>query len=562
MAAISMVVAIFFSIFGLIVFLLIFLICRPWRWCSTQANNDLKKPLISDDSDSLSDSAGFHASEEAVQHQLRAPSPPPTNAGVDQGGSVVLDISDRLEDLQVGQTIKHAVGKSWPVEEKFDEKKEPSLAGVIYKDGPYQFSLLKNYSVQRSSLSLEVISGPSSGIRFSVLSTNASALPFTLGRLQPCNLLLNDSGVSGKHAMINWDAKKMKWELVDMGSLNGTVLNTQAIHLQESNIRHWSHPFELSDGDIITLGSTSKVQVQIVKHEAHNCPFGVGVASDPMAVRRGAKKHPMEDVCYCQWPLPGVPQFGLFGIFDGHSGVKAAKDASEMLPKVVADILLIPERRQKVFSYCDASEVLKDAFSQTEAALTHQYEGCTASVLLVWVDPHYDFFAQCANVGDSSSVFSINGKQITVTEEHRLTSKSEITRLAKAGTAPVDGLTRLCGFNIARMLGDKFVKEQDTRFIAEPYVSQVVHIERASKTFAVMASDGLWDVLTTKRAVELIHKFRERKDGNEDDKAPGKIADFLLSQAKNLRTKDNTSIIFLDFDISEKASSETQTHIE
>lgn len=30
------------------------------------------------------------------------------------------------------------------------------------------------------------------------------------------------------------------------------------------------------------------------------------MASDPMAVRRGGKKLPMEDVCYYQWPLPGV----------------------------------------------------------------------------------------------------------------------------------------------------------------------------------------------------------------------------------------------------------------
>ena len=30
------------------------------------------------------------------------------------------------------------------------------------------------------------------------------------------------------------------------------------------------------------------------------------MASDPMAVRRGGKKLPMEDVCYYQWPISGV----------------------------------------------------------------------------------------------------------------------------------------------------------------------------------------------------------------------------------------------------------------
>lgn len=37
-------------------------------------------------------------------------------------------------------------------------------------------------------------------------------------------------------------------------------------------------------------------------------PFGVGMTSDPMSMRRGGKKLAMEDVCYYQWPLPGIEQ--------------------------------------------------------------------------------------------------------------------------------------------------------------------------------------------------------------------------------------------------------------
>lgn len=43
------------------------------------------------------------------------------------------------------------------------------------------------------------------------------------------------------------------------------------------------------------------------------------------------------------------------------------------------------------------------------------------------------------------------------------------------------------GLNIARMLGDKFLKEQDARFSPEPYVSQVVHIPKGRKAFALLA---------------------------------------------------------------------------
>lgn len=56
-----------------------------------------------------------------------------------------------------------------------------------------------------SSLTLEVISGPSRGDRCSISSTNTSRLPLTLGRVSPSDLLVKDSEVSGKHALINWN---------------------------------------------------------------------------------------------------------------------------------------------------------------------------------------------------------------------------------------------------------------------------------------------------------------------------------------------------------------------
>lgn len=56
-----------------------------------------------------------------------------------------------------------------------------------------------------SSLTLEVISGPSRGIRHYLQSTDASRLPLTLGRVSPSDLLLKDGEVSGKHALVKWN---------------------------------------------------------------------------------------------------------------------------------------------------------------------------------------------------------------------------------------------------------------------------------------------------------------------------------------------------------------------
>ncbi|KAK8459142.1 hypothetical protein SEVIR_2G085100v4 [Setaria viridis] len=397
-----------------------------------------------------------------------------------------------------------------------------------------------------SSLDLEVIAGPSHGISCSRQSSRPSMLPITLGRVPPSDIVLKDSEVSGKHARINWNAKTFKWELVDMGSLNGTFLNSQAVHHPDVGSRHWGEPAVLAHGDIITLGTSSKLSVQISLLN-QRVPAGVGMASDPMVARRSGKKLPMEDISFCQCPLQGAEQFGLFGIFDGHGGDGAAKAVSKILPESLSNILSHPDTKERVLSCSDASDVLRYAFTLTEAAIDHQYEGCTATALLIWFDQNKDCFAQCANLGDSACVMSVNGMTIDMTEDHRVASTTERARIARTGQPLKDGEVRLSGLNLARMFGDKFLKEQDSRFSSEPYVSQAVRITKACTAFAVIASDGLWDVISTKKAVQLVAEGKERN--TDDGTSVDKVANRILSEARNLRTKDNTSVVFVDFDI-------------
>ncbi|KAK7405883.1 hypothetical protein VNO78_07495 [Psophocarpus tetragonolobus] len=552
----------------LLIILFLFFLFKPWRFFSSSRflssiKGELERPLVADEGDA--NASSFNATNELPRDydlegacypsEVHFRSPRTHGQGLvhkqrlqnsaspnmpQAGDTLVVDvISDpSSEDVDVGQTLKL-----------------PAVhLAQIQKHSPANFQIdrlldfvERDISDQRSCLTLEVISGPSCGLRYSVQSTNPSHLLLTLGRVSPSDLLIKDSEVSGKHAMIKWNLDKMKWELVDMGSLNGTLLNSKPINHRDTGSRNWGDPRNLTNGDIITLGTTSKVMVHITSQSQHHIPFGVGMASDPMALRRGGKKFPMEDVCYYQWPLPGLDQFGLFGICDGHGGDGAAKSASKLFPEIIASILLDALKREKVLSLCDASDILRDAFSQTEAHMNHYYEGCTATVLLVWTDGDEKFFAQCANVGDSSCIMSVNGKQIKMTEDHKITNSSERLRIEETGEPLKDGETRLYGINLARMLGDKFLKQQDSRFSSEPYISEVVHIDQASRAFAILASDGLWDVISVKKAIQLVLQMRERCYSERENTAE-KTASLLLNEAKALRTKDNTSVIFLDFD--------------
>ncbi|KAI4345598.1 hypothetical protein L6164_012704 [Bauhinia variegata] len=567
MDMVESIVTLFLLLMLLVIIVIIFFSCKPWRFFfsprfrSIKVGGELERPLVSelerrlvsDESDVLRNQSNElprdydpegacfpnEARAHGLVHKQRLPSGSPNVLG---GDSLVLEVvSDSLEDIEVGQTLKR------PPSQLAEIQKHSRLS---FEDDRLQDFVQRDILDQRSCLTLEVISGPASGRHCSVQSTNPSRLPLTLGRLSN-DIAINDKEVSGKHALIQWNSDKMKWEVVDMGSLNGTYLNSQPIHHPDIGSRHWGDPIGLANGDIIKLGTTSQVIVHITSQSKDHIPFGVGMASDAMAVRRGGKKLPMEDVCYYQWPLTGLDQFGLFGVCDGHGGDGAAKSASKLLPEMVANLLSDSLKRERVLSLHDASDVLREAFCQTEACLSNQYEGCTATVLLVWADGDENFFAQCANVGDSTCIMNVDGQQLRMSEDHKITNISERLRIGEAGEPLKDGETRLYGINLGRMLGDKFLKQQDPRFSSEPYISEVVHIGQASKAFALLASDGLWDVISTKKAVQLVQQMREKYSA-EGKKCAEKIANFLLDEAKTLRTRDNTSVIFLDFDSSTK----------
>ncbi|KAG0556420.1 hypothetical protein KC19_11G052200 [Ceratodon purpureus] len=445
---------------------------------------------------------------------------------------------------------------------KGNASKEVSTPGELSKAR----AAPSNLNPQNCKIQLEVVAGPVAGLRAEKQVVGSNAV-LTIGRMAQNDLVINDPEVSGKHVVISWNAKLSKWELVDMGSLNGTLVNSipaGAAHKANSSVRQRGRPTALANGDTIVLGSSSNVLVRIVASHLSitSAPFEVGVASDAMSHRRGGRPLPMEDVTLCEWPLRGAQEvpFGIFCVFDGHGGSAAAEEASRLMPQKMAELLAVEETRMGVLTKNEASDVLRTAFQNTEEALDYPYEGCTATVLLLWPDATSGFLAQCANVGDSHCIVSNGDHQLLMTEDHRLTSKDERLRLLESGKELKEGENRLAGMNIARALGDKFLKEEEAAFSAEPYISDVFRLSGDGLGLVVMASDGLWDVLSTRRALQLAVEARERtvEGGVKSSQASAQgIAKMLVDQAREKRTKDNTSVVVIDFVTKSRSSFHT-----
>ncbi|KAG2426670.1 hypothetical protein HXX76_012981 [Chlamydomonas incerta] len=170
---------------------------------------------------------------------------------------------------------------------------------------------------------------------------------------------------------------------------------------------------------------------------------------------------------------------------------------------------------------------------------------------------------QSANVGDSSAVLVnfTRGTHAKLSEDHRIASSvSERQRLAQRGHTV---RTRLYGLNISRMLGDRFLKEEDLGFLAEPHVSGVAQVGPGESAVLIVASDGLWDVLPEPHAGKLLlqeaAKPSPRLAASPRDAAAAPappppagalscqaVADLLLAQALVLRSKDDITIAVLE----------------
>lgn len=96
----------------------------------------------------------------------------------------------------------------------------------------------------------------------------------------------------------------------------------------------------------------------------------------------------------------------------------------------------------------------------------------------------------------------------SLTEDHRIAGNpAEAARLtAKNSLLPGGVSNRLYGLNIARMLGDRFLKEADVGFTAEPFISEGIGLGAEDEVLLIVASDGLWDVVSQERVAAVAAK--------------------------------------------------------
>lgn len=241
---------------------------------------------------------------------------------------------------------------------------------------------------------------------------------------------------------------------------------------------------------------------------------------------RGADR--MEDTAIVQQGIAGLRDAHLFAVFDGHGGAACSTYAADNLPSALARRWALPD--------ADAVSALVHSFQDVDAAFLQatpasEQSGCTALATLL--DGAKMFVA---NAGDCRCVVGrTDGSATVVTKDHVATDADERARVEARG-GHVDGKTgRVQGrLMVSRAMGDRAVKQ----FV--PATPDVFTVQLTPECDCViLASDGLWDVVSSQDAVDLVRGTVRAAD---------LAAKRLALKAIELGSTDNISIIVVHLD--------------
>lgn len=302
----------------------------------------------------------------------------------------------------------------------------------------------------------------------------------------------------------------------------------------------------------------SYLQKPVVQKDSHD---GTGQGYKWGSTAMQGWRTNMEDSHIHQGKLGHLNTFGLFIVFDGHSGAQYANQVSIEFPEFLAgqepfssmkdgdtyDTELVKEALRKSFLDFDTN---------MQKVPNIATSGCTATGVLI--TPKHFFMM---NIGDSRSVLCRNSTVSFATEDHKPTHYSERMRIEKAGGHVSQN--RVNGqLAVSRALGDFEMKrnnncDQISQLVSPEADITVIDRIEEKDNFITICCDGIFDVMSNEEVVHyLVTRIpykRHLKDLCED------LADYCCHKG----SKDNLSVMIINFDESNvKIDEEKVTHDE
>ncbi|KAL1545051.1 protein-serine/threonine phosphatase [Salvia divinorum] len=242
-----------------------------------------------------------------------------------------------------------------------------------------------------------------------------------------------------------------------------------------------------------------------------------------------------------------------FGVYDGHGCSHVATKCKERLHQMVKEELLVGEGgnssnwwkcvMERSFTRMDKEAVAWNENVATASCRcelqTPECDAVGSTAVVAVVSPCNIVVANC---GDSRAVLCRSGKAIPLSTDHKPDRPDEMNRIQAAGGRVIfwEGARVLGVLAMSRAIGDNYLK---------PYVScepEVTITERSVEDEClILASDGLWDVVSNDTACGVARMCLKGKEGSSD-KACNDASMLLTKLALARRSADNVTVLVID----------------
>ncbi|KAK8706849.1 hypothetical protein V6N13_057924 [Hibiscus sabdariffa] len=262
----------------------------------------------------------------------------------------------------------------------------------------------------------------------------------------------------------------------------------------------------------------------------------------------------------------------FFGVYDGHGGSQVANYCRDRLHSALSEQIEFAKQRWNDGNVTDSCrELWKKAFTSCFVKVDAEVEGqagyepvapetvgSTAVVALI-CSSHI----VVANCGDSRAVLCRGREPMALSVDHKPNREDEYERIEAAGGKVIqwNGHRVFGVLAMSRSIGDRYLKPW---IIPEP---EVMFVPRAKEDEClILASDGLWDVMTNEEACDLArrrilqwHKKNgatlTSERGETIDPASQSAAEYLSNRALQKGSKDNITVLVLDLKAQRKFKS-------
>ncbi|KAJ7945039.1 Phosphatase 2C family protein [Quillaja saponaria] len=257
-----------------------------------------------------------------------------------------------------------------------------------------------------------------------------------------------------------------------------------------------------------------------------------------------------------------LEKYDFFAVYDGHGGATVANACRDRLHQLLAKEIteagwtdgLKKLDWQKVMSSCfiKMDEEVNEGSSTGDGEIEMENDtmspsgktmGSTAVVVVVGREE-----ITVANCGDSRAVMGRGGFAIPLSRDHKPDRSDEKERIEEAGGRIINwnGNRVLGVLATSRSIGDQGLKPYVT---SEPEVSVLGRTE--SDEFLIIASDGLWDVISNELACEVVRRcihgqIKRRFQEGLVAACAAEAAALLAELAMARGSKENISVVVVE----------------